>query len=177
MELDILQNTLNTFEPQTSDEKFILMACVEAYKAYQDGNFGIGAILVNEQGEVVEKGHNSVFNPTFRSDLHAEMVVMNQFEERNKEKKDLSKYTIYTSLEPCPMCLSRLITSGVGNVKFATLDHDGGMVSRWSSLPPIWKEISKNRNYGKADISEELEKIARDIFLSNVEELDNSLKK
>lgn len=176
LKLNEIKTKINEFEPKSNDEKYMLLACQEAYKAYESGNFGIGAILVDENGSVVSKGHNSVFNPSFRSDLHAEMVVMNQFESHHITKQDLSKYTLYTSLEPCPMCLARVITAGVGTVKYACVDKDGGMVSRILSFPPVWQEIASDRNFTQALISSELQKIASELFLSNVAQLDNILK-
>ena len=102
---------------------------------------------------------------------------MNKFEEEVKSKKqDLSNFTLYTSLEPCPMCLSRLITSGIGRVVYASKDEEGGMVSRISGLPPIWKELAKSQVFEQANISKELERIAKKIFTYNVNKLDNDLK-
>ena len=59
------------------------MACAEALAAARAGNYGVGAVLVDPNGEIVERGRNAVFYPHFRSDLHAEMVAMNAFEERH----------------------------------------------------------------------------------------------
>lgn len=176
MKLNEIKTKINEFKPQSNDEKYMLLACQEAYKAYESGNFGIGAVLVDENGSVVSKGHNRVFNPSFRSDLHAEMVVMNQFESYHNTKQDLSKYTLYTSLEPCPMCLARVITAGVGTVKFACVDTEGGMVSRLSLFPPVWQEIANDRKFTQAIIADELQTIAKELFLSNVNQLDNQLK-
>src|SRR5262245_48002812 len=67
------------------DQQLGMVACQEALVAAQRGNYGVGAVLVNPGGSVVSKGQNTVFYPHFRSDLHAEMVVMNAFEERHPE--------------------------------------------------------------------------------------------
>jgi tRNA(Arg) A34 adenosine deaminase TadA len=64
------------------DQQLGTVACREALAAAGMGNYGVGAVLVDPNGYVVEQGRNSVFFPHFRSDLHAEMVVMNAFEER-----------------------------------------------------------------------------------------------
>jgi hypothetical protein len=62
-----------------------MVACQEALVAALRGNYGVGALLVDPQGTIVARGQNAVFSPYFRSDLHAEMVVMNTFEERHPE--------------------------------------------------------------------------------------------
>ena len=63
----------------------------------------MGAVLVNPGDSVVAQGQNTVFYPYFRRDLHAEMVVMNAFEERHPEVDAMRGCTLLCSIEPCPM--------------------------------------------------------------------------
>src|SRR5262249_22052137 len=67
------------------DQELGMVACQEALLAASRGNYGVGAVLVDPQGTVVEQGQNAVFYPHFRSDLHAEMVALNAFEDRHPE--------------------------------------------------------------------------------------------
>ena len=98
------------------DNAFVWLTCALALKGVATGNFGVGAILIDDGGQIVAQGHNEVFYPYFRSDRHAEMVVLDDFEEASLERGSV---TIYTSLEPCPMCLVRLSTSSVSSSKFS----------------------------------------------------------
>ena len=59
------------------DQQLGVVACQEALVAALRGNYGVGALLVDPQGTIVARGQNAVFSPYFRSDLHAELVVMN----------------------------------------------------------------------------------------------------
>ncbi len=91
------------------------------------GTAGIGACLVREAtGEILERGRNSQYEPYFRSDLHAEMDLLDRWEERMRltRSRDPREATyldpraaegivLYTSVEPCPMCLTRIINSGI----------------------------------------------------------------
>jgi tRNA(Arg) A34 adenosine deaminase TadA len=86
--------------------------------------------------------HNLVYSPYLRSDLHAKMVTVNYFEEENPQIKNLKEYTLYTSLEFCPMCLKRLISSGINKVFYVSPDPISGMVNAIPLLPPLWKELS-----------------------------------
>ena len=67
------------------DDGLILETVREALAAAREGNFGIGAVIVDPNGEIICSGHNQVFHPRFRSDGHAEMVVMSRFEEMHPQ--------------------------------------------------------------------------------------------
>jgi cytosine deaminase len=126
-------------------------------------------VLVDPHGTVVVRGQNAVFSPHFRSDLHAEMVVMNAFEERYPEADTMRGYTLLCSLEPCPMCLARLLTAGVQTVKFVADDELGGMVRHRHHLPPAWQRLGQRQEIGQADVSDSLRQFALDVFLLNLE--------
>lgn len=163
--------TLN--EPE---EWFAWATCVLALQAVTKGSFGIGSVLVDAEGTILQAGHNEVFSGGFRSDLHAEMVVITRYEERQSGRMDLRDCTLYTSLESCPMCLCRLITSGVGRVFYVAADDIGGMVRRKDSLPPVWRELMDTQVHCQATCSDILKQAAHDIFLLNVEDLNQKLK-
>ncbi len=164
------------FNGDCPDDKYIWLTNVLALKAVDSGNFGVGCILVDGRGKVVVNGHNEVFNPYFRSDLHAEMVVMNKFENMHRNIKDLKDYTLYSSLESCPMCLVRLITSGVRIIRHAAPDIRGGMVHVFEYLPEFWSDLSGGKIFSQAACSQEMINAAGEIFLLNVEELIERIK-
>ena len=87
-----------------------------------------------------------MFSPYFRSDLHAEMVVMNIFEERHPEIDTMQGYTLVSSIEPCLMCFARLPAGGVPTVKFLAEDAWGGMVNRRQHLPAAWQRLGQRRS-------------------------------
>jgi tRNA(Arg) A34 adenosine deaminase TadA len=164
----------NCDDKKYPDDIYAWFTCVLALKAVNEGNFGIGSILINSVGDVVVEGHNEVFKPRFSSDRHGEMVVMDKFEEAYPKIKKLQGYTLYTSLESCPMCLARLITSGVTRVLHVAPDEQGGMVHKMNDLPPVWIELAKNREFKQANCTDTLKKYADEIFqlsLKNNDEL------
>lgn len=158
------------------DDIYIWLTTILALKAAEMGNFGVGSVLIDRQGNLVGYGHNKVFNPYFRSDLHAEMVVMSQFEDENRNITHLEEHKLYTSLESCPMCLARLITSRVGSVLHAAQDVNGGMVHKIVDLPPGWVNLSKRQSFNQADCSHELVNMASKIISYSVAELDKILE-
>ncbi len=170
--LNEIDNKVRSFipNPKYPHDKFILITLNEAIAAAKEGNFGVGSILIHENGEIIIRGRNHVFKPQFRSDLHAEMDVMTKFEERFKDIKNLREYILFSSLEPCPMCFARLIISGVKKVYYAAVDKSGGMVHRLEYFPPELKELARRQEFALAQCSPELRDIALQIFQSTVNE-------
>ena len=85
-----------------------------------------GAVIIDKSGNIVAKGNNMVLknnDPT----AHAEIVVI-----REACKKlntyDLSNYILYTSCEPCPMCLSAIIWANIKEIYYACTREDAGKV-------------------------------------------------
>lgn len=85
-----------------------------------------GAVILNNKGEIIAKGNNKVLinnDPT----AHAEIVAI-----REAAKKlgtyDLSECTIYTSCEPCPMCLSAIIWANIKDVYYACTKKDAAEI-------------------------------------------------
>jgi cytosine deaminase len=152
-----------------------VVVCEEALAAARAGNYGVGAVLVDPAGQIVERARNQAFYPRFRSDLHAEMVVMNSFEDRFPEANNMRGYTLVSSLEPCPMCVARLLIAGVQTVKYLTRDELGGMVGRMDDLPTAWKRLGQRQQFVQADVSEGLRQIALEAFLLNLEALREKL--
>lgn len=167
---------LTDYQFVNPDDSFIWFTNILALKAVDDGNFGVGCILTDGNGDIVALGNNEVFIPYFRSDRHAEMVVMDKFEDTNPDVHKREGYTIYTSLESCPMCLVRLITSDVDNVLYAAPDSRSGMVSRMAEMPSLWIELCEGKVFSQADCSQELINVANDIFLLNANKLLEKIK-
>jgi tRNA(Arg) A34 adenosine deaminase TadA len=151
------------------DQDLGILACGEALAAAQAGNYGVGAVLVDPKGQVIGQGRNTVFFPRFRSDFHAEMVTMNAFEERHPEVDSMRGYTLMSSLEPCPMCLARLLIAGVQTVKFLAYDELAGMVNQKHHFPLAWRRLWQRQEFVQADVSESLKRFALDAFSLNLE--------
>jgi len=162
-------------KPMYRDDAYVKIAIIEAINAAMKGNFGVGALLVDNDGKIIVRGHNHVFSPYFRSDLHAEMDVMNKFEKRYKNAKNVKTLTLYTSLEPCPMCFARLMTSGVRTIYYAAKDIEGGMVHKLKDMPKVWIDIARRQEFALARCSSELRIISMKVFETTVVENNDKL--
>jgi len=158
-------------------ESIAVHVCQLATQAAEKGTYGVGAVLLDGDGGIRAQGHNEVYIDGFRSDLHAEMVVLNEFEKVHSWSNERSPFTLITSLEPCPMCMTRLIFAGVGTVLYVCPDNVGGMVQRKDSLPPVFQRITEHRGqvWKSANCSEDLRKAAFHIWDRSRQELDARL--
>lgn len=150
-------------------------ACVQAFVAITKDQYGIGALLLDAAGYVVAAGHNEICGPPFRSEAHAEMVVLSDFERRfqNCRKDGL---TLYTSLEPCPMCFTRILISGVSHVFYVADDEAGGMARRAERMPDYWRAMESRCVFARAPARDGLARLSLDILESNMAALEHSVK-
>ncbi|WP_410509538.1 nucleoside deaminase [Methanosarcina hadiensis] len=168
---------LYNFHPECVDDPYAWLTDILALKSVDSGNYGVGSIITDADGEIVTLGHNLMYSPSFRSDRHAEMVALNDFEEKNPQIVTLKSYTLYTSLESCPMCLIRLISAGIGRVLYVSSDPIGGMSDSINLMPALWRELSEPQVFSKARCSMDLSNAATEIMLINADELLDILRK
>ena len=176
--IEDIEKAIETYKPNVEaypDDYFAFITCKEAYKSIKNGNYGVGSLMVSPSGDIIFTGQNQVFKPYFRSDFHAEMVVLNYFEDQYQDADDMSGYKLYSSIEPCPMCMARLIANGVGTVKFVAPDVSGGMVQTMDKLPPSWINLSKRQSFLQAQASTYIQELAYDIFMFNLPECREKL--
>ena len=171
-----LENRITRYAVQAGfpDDPYGLIVVNAALEAIRAESGGIGACLVDTRtGQVVDTGRNRQFTTYFRSDLHAEMDLLNRYENRMKKTRypgpggnprECPHLVLISSVEPCPMCLTRIINSGIKTVLYVVEDRQGGMVTRLDQLPPFWREFAADREFRQADCSPELRQIALDLF-------------
>ncbi|MFY0677723.1 MAG: nucleoside deaminase [Neptuniibacter sp.] len=164
-ELDNLRLRVAAFrvEYENSPDKWPFLCCELALSALEEGNYGVGAVLVDQYGEVLSQSANQVFSPRFDSSAHAEMKVLDDFESNYPDYTQRESLTLYVSLEPCPMCSARILASGIGTVVFLCSDQDGGMMSQCNKLPKAWQNISQLIDIKEYNGEKELIALAHDL--------------
>jgi len=159
------------------DDVYGVRLCNLACRSVESGNFGVSALLARWDGRVLFAGHNQIFEPFFRSDLHAEMVILNRLERRMQgDSIGPRRLTLISSVEPCPMCVSRMIIAGVQQIRFIADDPRGGFAHRLGALPPAWKDLLAGREIVRAKVSPYIREIATLIFGLTVHSLDRKLR-
>src|SRR5215471_8238363 len=94
------------------DESFMRLALDEA----RQGDFPFGAVIVRE-GRVIARGHN-VGRTTRDPTAHGEMVAIHRCL-ADHGTAALVGSTLYTSGEPCAMCMGAILWCRVGRLVFA----------------------------------------------------------
>jgi tRNA(adenine34) deaminase len=92
-------------------DRFMSLALDLAREAGAEGNRPLGSLLVDSAGEIVSQGTNRVYTD-FDPTAHGEMMVIRDAT-RKLETLDLSGLTLYTTLEPCPMCCWAILEAKV----------------------------------------------------------------
>jgi tRNA(adenine34) deaminase len=104
-----------------TDHYWILESLIEARKVEQD--IPVGSIVVLE-GKIIGRGCNlreKSGDPT----AHAEIVAIRQAAAHLGTWR-LTGTTLYTTLEPCPMCAEAIIQSRVSKLVFGAYDSRSG---------------------------------------------------
>ena len=90
------------------------------------GGGPFGAIIV-KQGKIISEAANSVTNDNDPT-AHAEVNAIRLASKRLKTF-DLSDCEIYTSCEPCPMCLGAIYWSGIKTVYYGNNKFDAAEIN------------------------------------------------
>ncbi len=97
-------------------------AIKEAYDGIQCGDGGPFGSVVVKDGKIVGRGHNRVIknqDPT----CHGEMEAIRDAC-RNLGTFDLSGCELYTTSEPCPMCIGAILWANISRVYQGCNIHD-----------------------------------------------------
>jgi tRNA(adenine34) deaminase len=109
------------------DYKLIMQAALSLAKVAADkGDVPVGAIVVNEAGEIIGTGQNlreQNNDPT----AHAEIVALRNASEKYGSWR-LDDLTIVVTLEPCAMCAGAILQSRIKRLVFAAWDEKAGAV-------------------------------------------------
>ena len=133
--------------------------------ANQSANFGdvpVGALIVNEQGEIVATGQNlreKDNDPT----AHAEIVAIKNAGNKVGNWR-LDDLTLAVTLEPCVMCAGAIAQSRLKRLVFGAFDEKAGAVGS------VFDVLRGPRTFNNIEIingimSKECSEILKDFFV------------
>ena len=120
-------------------EHFMRVALGEAGLARAAGEVPVGAVLVAD-GEIVGRGHNAslaLHDPS----AHAEVLAMRDAADRLQNYR-LVGTTLYSTVEPCLMCLGTAIHARVTRLVFGATDLKVGAVGRLETLRALGADFN-----------------------------------
>lgn len=102
------------------------LAIAEAVGAARVGNAPIGSVIT-KNGQVVARGRNQVFT---KHDVtaHAEIVSIRKLTKRTGNF-NLSRCTLYSTFEPCAMCIVAVLRTNISRVVYGALGVDAPQFS------------------------------------------------
>lgn len=95
----------------------------QALKSYNEGGCPIGAVIIDEDGNILGEGHNHLVqegNPI----IHGEMDAMRKAG-RMKSRRNV---TMYTTLSPCMMCTGTILQFKIPHVVVGDTVNSAGNV-------------------------------------------------
>jgi tRNA(adenine34) deaminase len=107
-------------------QKYMTIAIEEAKKSFREGNKGFGAVIIRDD-EILSAAHDTEETECDPS-AHAEMTAI-----RIASKiygKNLQNCILISTHEPCSMCASCIIWSGISTVVYGYSIHDAIMEGR-----------------------------------------------
>ena len=127
------------------DYKQLMQQAIELAKGASNfDDVPVGALIVNDQGEVLATGQNlrgKDNDPT----AHAEMVAIKNAGNRISNWR-LDDLTLVVTLEPCVMCAGAIAQSRMKRLVFGAFDEKAGAVGS------IWDVIRDPRALTKVEV-------------------------
>lgn len=115
----------------------------EAWMSWRQGSLAVGAVVTDGE-EIVARGHNQMFHSgpgpisaTYMA--HAEMNALALLPAQRGPD-----YSIYTTFEPCYMCMSALLFYRVERIFFASFDPVWQGMHEWLRAAP-WASRKETR--------------------------------
>lgn len=143
------------------NHKDYMKRAIELSREHMNENHGgpFGAVIVKD-GKIISEGWNQVLvsnDPT----AHAEVQAIRKASQ-NIQNFDLSGAEIYTSCEPCPMCLSAIYWARIKKIYYANTRQDAADIQFDDDF--IYQEVPKAIEDRKIPMEQVLRTEALDVF-------------
>ena len=162
------------FPPEVADNStfihsfFMNLAIEEAKEAARKGEVPIGALVVEENDKegsyrIVSRGYNMV-ETTSDATAHAEMTAMRRASKRARNWRLFNK-TLYSTMEPCPICLSSAQAFRIHTIVYgAPQVRLGAIESYMRMLDDYTHPFHKIDNVIAGVMQEECSELLKDFF-------------
>lgn len=136
------------------NEKYMYEALKEAKKAYKKGEVPVGAIIV-KNNRVIARSYNKKETKN-NAIMHAELDVIKKA--CNKLNTwHLDDCTLYTTLEPCLMCIGAIIQSRISSLYYSSSNINFGEIN-------ILKKYNKKITITNGILEKETSELLKNFF-------------
>lgn len=104
-------------------EPYMREALKEAQQALSGGEVPVGALIVRN-GEIIVRAQNRVEREN-RATAHAELLAIDAASAALRERR-LEDCTLFSTLEPCAMCMGAIVNARIGCLVFGAFDREFG---------------------------------------------------
>jgi guanine deaminase len=142
------------------DRKFMTHAIELAKNGVETNAGGPFGCVIAKDGEIVGEGNNCVTS-TNDPTAHAEIVAIRNACD-NLNSFQLDGCTIYTSCEPCPMCLGAIYWARPTKVFYACSRSDAAAIGFDDDF--IYEELEKNNGDRQLELTSLMRDEAMEVF-------------
>ena len=125
-------------------QNLMQQALALANQAATSDDVPVGALIVNDQGEIIGVGENlreKNNDPT----AHAEIIAIKNAAQK-KGNWRLDDFTMVVTLEPCAMCAGAIVQTRIKRLVFGAFDEKAGAVGS------IWDVVRDKRVLTKVEV-------------------------
>jgi guanine deaminase len=155
----------------TREEKYMMEAITLSKKAIENNEGGPFGCIIVKNDKIIGRGNNKVIvenDPT----AHAEVIAIRNAC-KNLGSFQLDGCEIYTSCEPCPMCLGAIYWARPKIVYYANTRDDASAIGFDDSM--IYDEVKCNNEVRKIPLINLCRKDAFKVFKSWADKNDKTL--
>ncbi|MBO5571562.1 MAG: nucleoside deaminase [Ruminococcus sp.] len=124
----------------------------EAWTAFTNGSIPVGAAVFDKNGDLLVKDHNRRSEPQTLNPrtAHAELNVLQHIDCRGG--LNIREIQLYTSMEPCPMCMGAIVMSNIKSLNCGSHDRWCGALHLLDTDPYM-----RSQHISVSEIPEETE--------------------
>jgi guanine deaminase len=139
--------------------KFMKRAIELSIKSVNSGTGPFGAVIVKDN-QIISEGFNTVTvnnDPTSHAEIAAIRIACKKL-----SNFSLAGCDLYTTCEPCPMCLSAIYWSRINKIYYANTRSDAHKIDFSDAL--IYEELNKNIKDRKIPMNQMMRNEALKVF-------------
>jgi len=141
------------------NNKFMKRAIELSIKSVNSGTGPFGAVIVKDD-KIISEGFNTVTltnDPTSHAEITAIRIAC-----KSLNNFSLEGYDLYTTCEPCPMCLSAVYWARINKIYYANTRSDAQKIDFSDAL--IYEELNKTIKERKIPMHQMMRKEALKAF-------------